>query len=193
MFVFGYVVLALQPLLPLNPDGKMLAPTTIFHTACSFLTNTNLQHYAGEQHLSYFSQVVVIGWYMFVSASVGFCCPGRDHPRACAAIPHMGNYYLDMWRVVAYVFFPASLVMGVLLLADGVPMTFDKAAAVTTLEPGAMGTTPDGSRSRRSSPAVRSRPFCRSSIWAPTAAASSAPTRPIPTRTPAPGPISWRA
>ena len=37
MFIFGYVVLAMQPLLPLNPDGKtMLAPTTIFHTACSF-------------------------------------------------------------------------------------------------------------------------------------------------------------
>jgi K+-transporting ATPase ATPase A chain len=56
----------------------------------------------------------------------------------------MGNYYLDMWRVVAYVFFPASLVMGVVLLADGMPMTFDRAAIVTTLEPGAMGTAPDG-------------------------------------------------
>src|SRR5882762_2892438 len=42
MFVFSFVVLALQPLLPLNPDGqKMLAPRTIFNTATSFLTNTN--------------------------------------------------------------------------------------------------------------------------------------------------------
>src|SRR5207253_5746240 len=47
---------------------------------------------------------------------------------------HLGNYYLDMWRVVAYVFLPASLVMGVLLLAAGVPMTLDGAAEVTTLE-----------------------------------------------------------
>jgi K+-transporting ATPase ATPase A chain len=70
MFVFGYVVLALQPVLPLNPDGKtMLAPTTIFHTACSFLTNTDLQHYAGEQHLSYFSQVVVGGAGAVVSST----------------------------------------------------------------------------------------------------------------------------
>ena len=31
MFIFGYLVLALQPWMPLNPDGKgMLAPTTIF-------------------------------------------------------------------------------------------------------------------------------------------------------------------
>src|ERR1700678_3129019 len=52
-FVFGFVVLALQPWLPLNPDNKkMLAPSMIFNTASSFLTNTNLQHYSGEQHLS---------------------------------------------------------------------------------------------------------------------------------------------
>jgi potassium-transporting ATPase potassium-binding subunit len=134
MFLFGFVVLALQPVLPLNPDGRaMLAPTTIFHTACSFLTNTDLQHYAGEQHLSYFSQVVVIGWYMFVSASVGFCALAAI-TRALRSDPHMGNYYLDMWRVVAYVFFPASLLMGVILIADGMPMTFDGAAEVTTLE-----------------------------------------------------------
>src|SRR6516162_7317579 len=45
MFVVGFLLLALQPLLPLNPDGKkMLAPTTIFHTTVSFLTNTDLQH-----------------------------------------------------------------------------------------------------------------------------------------------------
>ncbi len=55
-FIVGFVVLALQPYLPLNPDGKkMLAPTTIFHTAISFLTNTNQQHYSGEVHFSYFS------------------------------------------------------------------------------------------------------------------------------------------
>src|SRR6266550_271476 len=31
MFIFGYIVLALQPRMPLNPDNmKMLAPTTIF-------------------------------------------------------------------------------------------------------------------------------------------------------------------
>jgi K+-transporting ATPase ATPase A chain len=137
MFVFGYVLLALQPVLPLNPDGKkMLAPTTIFHTACSFLTNTDLQHYAGEQHLSYFSQVVVVGWYMFVSAGVGFCALAAI-TRALRGDEHMGNYYLDMWRVVAYVFVPSGLVMGVVLLADGTPMTFDRYATVAPLEPGA--------------------------------------------------------
>src|SRR5258706_2067397 len=39
-FVVGFLVLSLQPYLPLNPDGKgMLSPSTIFHTAISFLTS----------------------------------------------------------------------------------------------------------------------------------------------------------
>src|SRR5205085_10229168 len=67
MFVFGFLVLALQPLLPLNPDGKgALAPSTIFNTTASFLTNTNLQHYSGEVHLSYLSQLPFAAWTVFV-------------------------------------------------------------------------------------------------------------------------------
>ena len=49
-----------------------------------------------------------------------------------------------MWRVVAYTFVPAALVMGVLLMADGIPMTLDGSAKVATVEPGAMGTDANG-------------------------------------------------
>src|SRR5260370_40870589 len=127
LFVAGFGFLCVQGALSdgiLNPDKKgMLAPTTIFHTATSFLTNTNLQHYAGEQHLSYWGQLTTVLWNMFVSAAVGLSA-------LCAVIrglrgdTHLGNFYLDLWRVVVYVFLPFSLVMGVLLLASGVPMTF---------------------------------------------------------------------
>jgi K+-transporting ATPase ATPase A chain len=139
MFVFGFVVLAVQPVAPLNPDDKgMLAPTTIFNTTASFLTNTNLQHIAGDVHLSYWSQIVFVVWNMFVSAAVGFCALTAI-TRGLRGDAHMGNYYLDMWRGVIYVFLPGSLLMGVLLMAAGVPMTFDKAAEAATVERGAMG------------------------------------------------------
>jgi K+-transporting ATPase ATPase A chain len=144
MFAFGFAVLSLRPFMPLNPDGKgMLAPTTIFNSVISFLTNTNLQHYSGEQHLSYFSQLFFVCWNMFLSASVGFCGLVAII-RALRSDTHMGNYYLDMWRVCAYTFVPASLVMGVLLLADGIPMTLDGSQQVTTVEPGAMGSDENG-------------------------------------------------
>jgi K+-transporting ATPase ATPase A chain len=140
MFVVGFVLLAIQPLVPfLNPDDKkMLGPTTIFNTVCSFMTNTDLQHYAGEVHLSYFSQLTFILWNMFVSASVGLCSLAAVI-RGLRGDRHMGNYYLDMWRVVVYAFLPASLVFGVLFLAAGVPMTLHGAQNATTLESGAMG------------------------------------------------------
>jgi K+-transporting ATPase ATPase A chain len=144
MFVFGFVVLSLQEYLPLNPDGmKALAPTTIFNTVTSFLTNTNLQDYSGEQHLSYFSQLFVIIWNMFVSASVGFCALSAII-RGLRGDKNMGNFYVDMWRAVVYVFLPSSLLMGVLLMAAGVPMTLDGKAEAATVEEAAMGKAEDG-------------------------------------------------
>jgi potassium-transporting ATPase potassium-binding subunit len=134
MFVFCFAALAFQPETPLNPDGqKALGPTTIFNTACSFITNTNLQHYAGEQHLSYFSQIVGILWQMFVSAAVGFSALIAVI-RGLRGDSYLGNFYLDMWRGVTYVFLPASLIMGILFLAAGMPMTFAGAQEFKTLE-----------------------------------------------------------
>jgi K+-transporting ATPase ATPase A chain len=144
MFVVSFALLALQPLPWLNPDEKKaLGATTIFNTAVSFLTNTNLQHYAGEQHLSYLSQLTAILWNMFVSASVGFCALAAI-TRGLRGEKQMGNFYLDMWRVVVYVFLPASLIMGVLLMVAGVPMTLEKAETVSTLEAKSMGTAETG-------------------------------------------------
>jgi K+-transporting ATPase ATPase A chain len=145
MFVAAFLFLSVQSILPLgNPDEKgMLAPTTIFNTACSFLTNTNLQHYAGEQHLSYWSQLTAILWNMFVSAAVGFCALVAVI-RGLRSDAHLGNFYLDLWRVVVYAFLPSSLIMGVLLMASGLPMTFHGAAEATTLEDGVMGNDKDG-------------------------------------------------
>ena len=134
MFVFSYAVLALQPSLPLNPDGaKMLAPSTIFNTAISFLTNTNLQHYSGEQHLSYMSQILFVLWNMFVSAAVGFAAFAAMI-RGLRGDKDMGNFYVDMFRVVAYVFLPSAFVVSLLYMIAGTPMTFDGTAEVTTLE-----------------------------------------------------------
>ena len=84
LFVITFGLLYFQQAFPLNPDGKgSLAAlgykdaagvqhdggdtAAIFNTVCSFVTNTNLQHYSGEQHLSDFSQLGSIVWLMFVT------------------------------------------------------------------------------------------------------------------------------
>jgi K+-transporting ATPase ATPase A chain len=144
MFVVGFAALQAQALFPLNPDQRgTLSPTTVFNTVTSFMTNTNLQHYSGDQHLSYFSQVGFIIFNMFTSAAIGLCCLAAII-RALRSDAHMGNFYVDMWRVLMYAFLPASLLMGVILMARGQPMTLQPMAQVTTLEAGAMGNGDDG-------------------------------------------------
>ena len=88
LFVLTFGLLYAQQYLPLNPDGKGSlgalgykdaagvdhpgADTgVVFNTVCSFVTNTNLQHYSGEQHLSYFSQMGGIVWLQFVTPAAG--------------------------------------------------------------------------------------------------------------------------
>jgi K+-transporting ATPase ATPase A chain len=137
LFAAGYVVLAIQPWAPLNPDCKSaLAPSTLFNTVISFQSNTSLQHYAGEQHLSYFSQIACIVWLMFTSGSVGFAALAAVI-RGLRGDPHMGNFYLDLWRAFAYVFLPISCLLALLFVAAGVPMTFDGAVTATTIDAGA--------------------------------------------------------
>src|SRR4051794_37441896 len=138
IWLVGFGVLASQPYHPafLNPDGKgMLAPSTIFNTCASFLSNTNLQHYSGEVHLSYGSQIFAVLWNQFVSPAVGLAVL-LAVIRALRGDRLLGNYYLDLWRIVVTLFLPLSLVVGLLLMAGGMPMTLDGAAKVTGLEGG---------------------------------------------------------
>jgi K+-transporting ATPase ATPase A chain len=139
LFVFGFVVLSLQPIAPLNPRGLgILAPSTIFNTVISFMTNTNLQHYSGDQHLSNFSQIFFILPNMFLSASVGFCALAAII-RAFRGEATVGNFFVDMWRVAIYIYLPVSLIFGVIFMQQGMPMTYASTEMATTLEPGSMG------------------------------------------------------
>jgi len=137
--MFGAVVLmlALQHLLPLNPDGKgALEVSLIFNTAASFVTNTNLQHYSGEVSMSYFTQLFALTWLQFVSAATGIACL-TALARALAGNTLIGNFYRDLLRSTLFILLPLSVAVALLLVAGGVPMTFEGAAAARTLE-GAM-------------------------------------------------------
>ena len=121
----------------------MLSPSTIFNTATSFLTNTNLQHYSGEVHLTYESQIFGIMLNQFLTPAVGLAAL-LAVIRGLRGDRHLGNYNLDLWRGLVYVAVPLSVIVGVLLIAGGTPMTFQGAAEVQTLQTAAMGTNDDG-------------------------------------------------
>ncbi len=140
-FLVGYFVLVTQPYHGdfLNPDHKgALAPTTIFNTVASFLTNTNWQDYSGEVHLSYGSQIFFVCWKQILSPIIGICAL-LAIIRGLRGDKHMGNFYLDMWRGVVYFYVPLCLIVAWLLVAAGTPMTMQPNAQVTTLDVDANG------------------------------------------------------
>jgi K+-transporting ATPase ATPase A chain len=133
MFWPVFAVLLLQSHLPLNPDQKTaLEPSLAFNTAASFTTNTNLQHYSGEVSLSYFSQLSLM-WLQFVSAATGISALAAL-ARAVSGQKRVGNFYRDLWRATTLMLLPMALVWAGFLSVSGLPMTFQGAAEVTTLE-----------------------------------------------------------
>jgi len=138
MWLFAFVLLSVQRLLPLNPDGLgAMEPTLAFNTAASFATNTDLQHYSGETGMSTFSQLFVVGFLQFVTAATGVAA-GIAAMRALAGdrLACVGHFYLDLTRAVLRLFLPLALVVGVVLLWQGVPMTWGGALHARTLEGG---------------------------------------------------------
>lgn len=134
IFTVGYLVLALQPHLPLNPDRRgVLEPSLIFHTAVSFATNTNLQHYSGEQALSYFSQIFSLMWLQFVTPATGLAALAAL-ARGLSGGKAFGNFYADLLRAVFLVLLPLSLAAALILVLGGVCMTLEGSAMATTLE-----------------------------------------------------------
>jgi K+-transporting ATPase ATPase A chain len=133
MFVVSFGVLALQQVLPLNPDGKgALEPSLIFNTVASFTSNTNLQHYSGEVSLSYLAQLFGLMWLQFVSAATGIAALAAL-ARGLAGRP-MGNFFMDIQRATFLVLLPLALIVASLMVIGGMPMTLRGSAVATTLE-----------------------------------------------------------
>ncbi len=133
MFVVVFLVMSFQQLLPLNPDGKgPIEPSVIFNTTASFVSNTNLQHYSGEQTLSYLSQLALM-WLQFVSAATGIAALAAL-ARGLSGRTLPGNFFVDLSGATFLVLLPLALVMATVLVLLGTPMTFKGAAIVHTLE-----------------------------------------------------------
>lgn len=132
MGIFVFLIFILQGWLPLNATG-LGAPTwdTTLHTTISFLTNTDQQHYSGETTFTYLSQLT-LGFLMFTSAATGLAV-GIAFIRGLTGRP-LGNFYIDLIQSITRILLPLSLIIGLLLLINGVPETLGGPAVATTLE-----------------------------------------------------------
>ena len=135
--LFTYLILRIQHLLPLNPQGfGPLSPDLAFNTAASFTTNTNWQNYGGESTLSYFSQMVGLAFHNFVSAAVGIAIAAalvRGIARRTAKT--IGHFWVDLVRVNLYLLLPICLFYALFLVSQGMVQNFKAYETVKVVEP----------------------------------------------------------
>ena len=175
VLLFIYAVLRLQGHLPLNPAHVPgMSPWVAFNTAVSFATNTNWQVYVPETSVSYFTQMVALARENFVSAAVGMAAAAafiRGLTRHSSR--ELGNFWVDFTRSFLYILLPISIVGALFLVSQGVVQNLNGPTHAVTVEgvdadhrPGALRLAGDHQGAR-----------------APTAAASSTPTRRTRSRT----------
>ncbi len=135
-FVWGMVLVFIQGFLPLNPDGNVgQSASQAFNTCISFLVNCNLQHYSGENGLTYFTQIFVIMLFQFVTAATGMAAFAAVLKGMCAKTSTtLGNFWVYLIRTLTRILIPLSMVVGMLLIVGGTPMTLEGKQTITTLE-----------------------------------------------------------
>jgi K+-transporting ATPase ATPase A chain len=123
-FLLSMLALMNMSWLPLNPDGNpSMTADLAFNTTTSFISNTNIQHYSGETGISYFGQLILM-LFQFVSAGTGMAaCAAVFHAMKERSTEKLGNFYSYFVKSCTRVLLPLSIVVAVLLLFNGMPMT----------------------------------------------------------------------
>lgn len=134
-FLLSMFVLTSMSWLPLNPDGNpSMSADLAFNTTISFISNTNLQHYSGESGLSYLGQLTVM-LFQFISAGCGIAiCAVVFFAMKEKSTEKLGNFYFLFVRSCTRILLPLSLVVAVILLFNGTPMTFEGKDTITTMQ-----------------------------------------------------------
>ncbi len=147
--LFLFLLLLCQQWLPGGPDEKYLTslpmtPDLAANTALSFSTTTTWQAYAGESTLRYLTQMIGLVSQNFLAGAGGLAVGvafirGFARERATT----LGNFWVDLIRGLLWVLLPLSLVGGLLLVWQGVPLNMSPYIEAHTLE-GPTQTIPEG-------------------------------------------------
>ena len=142
-----YAILRMQQFLPWffpQYHTTPLSPDLALNTAISFSTTTTWQAYAGENTMTYFSQMVGLCAQNFLAGAAGLAV-GVAFIRGLARqlSETLGNFWVDLTRALLWVLLPGALLGAVVLVWQGVPMNFRPYAVATTVE-GATQVIPQG-------------------------------------------------
>ncbi|MFE7125901.1 potassium-transporting ATPase subunit KdpA [Streptomyces sp. NPDC057617] len=140
--LFLYAFLRLQNHFPLALNTPAMDADQSFNTAVSFVTNTNWQSYSGESALGHLVQMAGLAVQNFVSAAVGIAVVAaliRGFTRQ--KTDRVGNFWVDLTRIVLRVLLPVCVVFAIVLVASGVVQNFHGVQPVMTLSGDMQGIT----------------------------------------------------
>lgn len=134
-FLMSMAILMNMSWLPLNPDGNPSQSADLaFNTTISFLVNCNLQHYSGETGISYLGQIWLM-FLQFVTAGVGMAAAVVIFKAFKEkSTTKLGNFYDYFLKSCTRILLPISLVIGIILVFEGTPMTFEGKDSMVNLE-----------------------------------------------------------
>jgi K+-transporting ATPase ATPase A chain len=112
-----------------------LSPDLALNTAISFSTTTTWQAYAGENTMSYFSQMVGLCAQNFLAGAAGLAV-GIAFIRGLARqlSGTLGNFWVDLTRALLWILLPGALLGSFVLVWQGVPMNAHPYAIAKTIE-----------------------------------------------------------
>ncbi|MEV7238426.1 potassium-transporting ATPase subunit KdpA [Streptomyces sp. NPDC051020] len=132
LFLYGF--LRLQNHFLLSLGTKPVAAGLSFNTAASFVTNTNWQAYSGESTMGHLVQMAGLAVQNFTSAAMGIAVVAaliRGFTRK--KTDRVGNFWVDLTRIVLRLLLPIAFVFAIVLVAAGVIQNFHGAHDITTI------------------------------------------------------------
>ena len=108
-----------------------------WNTAVSFVTNTNWQAYSGESTMTHLTQMSGLAVQNFMSAAVGIAVAvALIRGLARSRTDQLGNFWVDLTRLVVRVLLPIAVVGTVVFIAAGMVQNLSAGTEVTTLTGG---------------------------------------------------------
>lgn len=120
----------------LNPQGfPAVSPLTAWNTAVSFVTTTDWQFYAGENAMSYLSQMAGLAWLNFLAGAIGLAAGVaviRGFARRNTAL--LGNFWVDCVRSMFFILLPLCVLFTLLFASQGIPQNFEQYVTASNAE-----------------------------------------------------------
>ena len=132
--VFIILILTFQNYLPLSAGKGGFSFDLAVNTAISFITDTNLQHYVGDQQFSITSQMVAITFTMFIAPASGIAAAFAFIRSFIRKNYGLGNFYVDLTRIIITLLLPVAVVSALVLMVIGLPQTLQPSIETNTLE-----------------------------------------------------------